>query len=111
MNLDVIQRRKEGGMDDKACFRNMDESLRGTVGKLLVGTEARVFVTHLYVSQTDVRKSFFLFCLIWVKLIFHSLFFVKVEDLNSRQLVEPGQPGELLIKGPQVQKTPTETKA
>ena len=23
-------------------FRNMDESLRGTVGKLLVGTEARV---------------------------------------------------------------------
>ena len=61
MNLDVIQRRKEGGMDDKACFRNMDESLRGTVGKLLVGTEARVFVTHLYVSQTDVRKSFFSF--------------------------------------------------
>merc|ERR1719458_1360038 len=45
--------------------RDMDESLRGTVGKLLVGTEARV------------------------------------EDLNSRQLVEPGQPGELLIKGPQ----------
>ena len=25
-----------------AFFRNMDESLRGTVGKLLVGTEARV---------------------------------------------------------------------
>jgi len=46
--------------------RHMDESLRGTVGKLLVGTEARV------------------------------------EDLESRQLVEAGQPGELLIRGPQV---------
>jgi len=46
--------------------RNMDESLRGTVGKLLVGTEARV------------------------------------EDPDTRQLVEPGHPGELVVRGPQV---------
>ena len=29
---------------------------------------------------------------------------MKVEDLESRQLVEPGHPGELLIRGPQVKK-------
>ena len=27
---------------------------------------------------------------------------MQVEDLESRQLVTPGQPGELLIRGPQV---------
>ena len=35
---------------------------------------------------------------------------MKVEDLESRQLVELGQPGELLIKGPQVKKTLAEIK-
>ena len=42
--------------------------------------------------------------------LFSSEPLVKVEDLESRQLVEPGQPGELLLKGPQVKKTPTKTK-
>ena len=42
--------------------------------------------------------------------LFSSEPLVKVEDLESRQLVEPGQPGELLIRGPQVQKTLTEKK-
>ena len=78
------------------------------MGKLLVGTEARVFHTDLYVSQTGGLFSFlfnmdFLYgstlCFI---LSFSSEPLVKVEDLESRQLVEPGQPGELLIKGPQV---------
>ena len=44
----------------------MSERLRGTVGKLIGGTEARV------------------------------------EEPDTRQLVEPGQPGELVVRGPQV---------
>ena len=44
----------------------MSESLRGTVGKLIGGTEARV------------------------------------EDPDTRQLVELGQSGELVVRGPQV---------
>ena len=28
--------------------------------------------------------------------------FLKVEDLDTRQLVEPGHPGELVVRGPQV---------
>ena len=28
--------------------------------------------------------------------------FLKVEDPDTRQLVEPGHPGELVVRGPQV---------
>ena len=48
---------------------------------------------------------------VFVMLSFEIINHLKVEDLESRQLVEAGQPGELLIKGPQVQKTMTKTNA
>ena len=110
-------KQKEIVVEYDICFRDMDESLRGTVGKLLVGTEARVFYTHLHFLTH--RMGLFYFpsnsvFLCWSKIFeifsFSSDSAVKVEDLESRQLVEPGQPGELLIRGPQVQKTLTETK-